>query len=471
MKKFNSLFSIAVFSALFAIFNSTDVSAAAFPSSAITIDYDNQKLIIKESGSQPDMQVYLAVPTIKNKKIKNASGALVSSKVMEASSWDTYDYDNAGGLTIDLSWLNRKKDNFIQLKGDKNSEPITLKFPAVTTKVSASFDTATAVVTMNDTTIKNKPVSITDPIEYRTQYSSWNTYTDKEDLSIYQVRGATLYFRQSAHQNETLNTTCPAPVDTDMVHSDGDKIQVYEAGSLPGTELKVSIKKHAAAPKFTTDYNKHQFNLPKNTEYRIISGSKMSNWIPIGDVSKKINLSDLSANISGYSAILQVRTAATSTKPCSSVSTLAFDMPAELTVHALNGNTPEEILKSDVIYNSIGADADYWDLAVAYVYKEATKQYTGLKFYNMTPDTDEVFVSKNGEVPTSSSKVYTIKAKSPASTNEAVTYIVAKNVGIGDKIYVRKKADVKNKEWSSNFIGVGTVAFDPSIHATLPSGQ
>lgn len=447
------------------ILNGMDASASAIPASAISIDYDAQKLIVKENTNQAtDLQVFYAVPTIKSVNKKATDGTVVKSKVMTASSWDIYDYNKTAGVTIDLSQLNRAKDNYIQLRGDKHADPVTIKIPAVLTKVSAAYTAADAAVTLNDITNKKQPLPlIGKDIEYRTNYGTWNPYSGN-DLSIYQTRGATLYFRVAAHKKEALSTTASSAISSEIVDSNGQGISAYVAGSFPGVELKVVIGKQAAAPNVTVDYGRHQFVLPKNAEYRVVTGNKINSWT-FASVTEamRLNLSDIINQIGNASAVLEVRTAATATKSTSKVKQLDITLPATLDVYTISENVkPGQIVSNNIFFNGLGTGEKDSLLIVGYVYRKAMKQFTGIQFFNTTSDTYEVYISKDGTVPTAASTgIKTIKAKAKSGKADAETYISTAYVNNGDQIYIRKKADTKNKVWSSYFIGLGTVQYTP----------
>lgn len=452
--------------AAFIFSHCTSVLAAEIPASDITIDYDNQKLTVRENAARErDLQIYFTVSSIKAAKLKNDAGATVKKKVMTPSTWDVYDYDPAAGVVIDLSWMNRKKDNYIQLKGNKNTTPVTIKFPAALSKISASFDATNATVSMQNTTNKKQPIVINDaPIEYKTSYGKWNAYQGKDgELSIFQMRGATLQFRLAAHQTEALHITDSSPKISEIVDAGGKGIVIYQAGDLPGIEKKVSIKKRAKAPKISIDYAKHQFTLPKNTEYRVLSDTLTNAWAETGAASRKLNLSELAASINGNTAVLELRTKATTAKPHSASCKVAFTMPSVLPIGTeSSGVAPGQILENDIYYNWVGIADDECDVAVAYVYQESTKKLTGLQFFNTTTDTYEIYVSKNGEVPTPDATVHTIRAKASENESDAETRISTRYVKNGDRIYIRKKAAPKKQVWSSYFAGLGKVDFNDS---------
>lgn len=465
MNQIKKYLSIAVLSAAAFIFsNRISTAAAEIPSADITIDYDNQKLTVQENTAQnKDLQIYVAVPSMKTVKQKNDAGVTVKNKVLAASAWDSYDYDPAKGVDIDLSWINRKKDTYLQIKGNQNADPVTIKFPAALLKVSAVFDPVNATVSMQDITNKKQPVVIKDQaIEYKVPYGKWKTYNGIDgELSMYQVRGASLEFRLAAHDKESLNVTDPVPETAELFDAAGKGILIYEAGNFPGIEKKVKIKKRAASPKAVVDYAKHQFKLSANTEYRVLSQTQKSAWTDFTDPTSRLKLSDLKQYITGDTAILETRKKAAASNSHSASSKLEFAMPSVLPVFTTSPNvSPNQIVESDIIYNSVGSSEDDCDIYVSYVYKESTKQLTGIQFSNTTTQKYEVFISKNGVIPEPDAAVHTIRAKASENDKDAETFISTKYVTIGDKIYIRKKANTKTKEWSSYFAGLGKIDFN-----------
>ncbi|MDD7402620.1 MAG: hypothetical protein SO170_01845 [Butyribacter sp.] len=450
--------------------SSADASAASILTKDVTIDYDKQQLKIAESGTIKDLEVSYAVATVKNVKKKGADGKYVTSKVMSATSWDTFDYKS--GLVIDLSKLNRVKDNYIQLKGDKNTTPLVIKIPAVLTKVSAKFEPVGADVTLFNTTDKKNPVAIAGKtIQYRTTYSGWNTYS-ATDLSIYQASGATLYFRLAASTTQTLSAAASSATATDMVDAEGKAINAYVVGTFPGVESKVVIGKRANAPKVSADYNKHQFTLPKGTEYRVATASKLNAWTAASTTAvTKLNITDISTLVGSLtSATLEVRTAATKTKPESKVCQFAFNMPAETLAKSTNSTANKSDsarLAYDISANYVGASASAKDITVSYVLNAKTKKYTGIKFTNTTADTYQIVIVENGAAAPAAS-VTTLKTVLPGKKNTTTNEITEKETTItlqdNQQVYIRKIGNSKTKEWSSNFEGLGTVKF-PEVTA------
>lgn len=445
-------------------FQEREVQASSIPADAISIDYDAQRLLIKES-TDTDIQIFFNIPKIKTVKKKIANGVTIKQNVLTASTWECYDYDQTNGVAVDLSTLNRIKDNYIQIKGDPADDPVTIKIPAISSKVSASYNVLTDQVVMNDITDKKNPIPIQNrTLEYRVANSGWKTYT-KDNFTYYQVRGVSMYFRLKANPTATLQTSSLTTL-TDIVDADDQEIQAYIVGSFPGKEVKVRIAKQTSAPKVTVDYAKHQFRLPKNTEYRVIAGGKINNWITSDTTGTKLlNLSEISAQIGqNISASLEVRTKSNGTKTASKANRIDFDMPAAAPeVHNVHTADGIDIVDCDIYDSWIGDTQSTSIISTGYRYKQKTKAFQGVCIFSDTPEEYEVYISKNGQLPTAASAVTVIKPKKVSSTsdNDVETLLSASKVKNGDRIYIRKKANAKNKVFSSYFAGLGTVSYDP----------
>ena len=446
------------------LFPGKDVLASSIPAGSISIDYDAQRLVVKES-TNTDLQIYFNIPKIKTVKKKDQSGTVIKQNVLSASTWECYDYDKTKGVTIDLSTLNRAKDNYIQVKGDKAADPVTIKIPAILSKVTAAYDAATDSVTVSDVTDKRNPQPIQNKtLEYKVANSGWKTYAS-DDFSFYQVRGVALTFRIMADQKKALQASALTQL-SDIVDGEGQVVSAYVAGSFPGKEVKIRVAKQAAAPKVTVDYARHQFKLPKNTEYRVIVGNKLNSWVE-SDVSgvKTLNLSELSSLIGkNTSASLEVRTKAAGNKPASKASRVDFDMPAaapEVHTRESGGNTA--IVNRDIYNSWIGTDPNDPAVLTGYRYRQTTKAFQGVCIFTVTPEEYEVYISKDGQPPVAASAVTAVKPKpaSSKSDKDVETLLSATKVKNGDQIYIRRKADVKNKVFSSYFAGFGTVNYQP----------
>lgn len=494
--------------------SSMDASAAAkagpIAAGNIKIDYENQKLIVSNSSTinVNDLQIYYGVATVKvvTKKVPDAENpkkkVTVKQNILSVASWDEYDFSN--NMEIDLSTLNRAKDNYIQVKGSKEMTPITVKIPKVNTKVQAKFDAVAGTVVMNDITNKKAPVAMTDAkLEYRTNYSGWKAYSATEKLSVYQDRGATLYFRVKADTTAVVG----AAVKTDQIRAswDAEEMDIYVGtGTFPGQEVKLAIGKRANAPAVTANYLTQRVNLPKTAEYRLVTAAttaaQLTTWtsvvVPEGTAAK---VTTIPTEVSlAADTTLEVRTKATDTKPASKIKQFAFvakegvpvlkctsgvtnpflstqKTTAAGKVDNTNGkpaNAVAFIRKSDVVKNMVAADANT-DLITA----EYTPTYTNNKktayksmkvtFTNNTSDAYEVVVADADAytgtvVPASDVKgAITIAAGTTSKAGVFAPKKTAVAVKDGQLVFVRKKGVAAKKIWATDFVALGTVVFPP----------
>lgn len=493
--------------------SSMDASAAANNLSAknIKIDYENQKLIIGNDGSNTvkDLQIYYGVGTVKvvTKKIKDPADdtgkkkITVKQNVMTVASWDEYDY--SANMQIDLSTLNRAKDNYIQVKGSGQMTPITIKIPKINTKVQAKFDAVAGTVVLNDITNKKEPKPVTQALEYRTNYGGWKDYATSEKLSVYQDRGATLYFRVKASATKAVGTTT---VTTDAIRSawDAEPMGIVVADSFPGQEAKLAIGKRANAPAVSANYLTQRVNLPSTAEYRLVTATttaaQLGTWtsvvVPEGSKAKTIPTEvSLAADTT-----LEVRTKATDTKPASKITQFAFVAKGAVPVIKCTSvktpflstqkttaagvvntsgtvaNAVKFIREHDVVANIIAADKDTDLITAEYVptYTNAKKtayKSMKIKFTNTTLDAYEIIVA-NADVytgttlPASDVKGAVTVAAATKNAKTGVVTPKATSVAVkdGQMIFVRKKGVAKTGTWATDFIALGTVVF-PTIEA------
>ncbi len=449
-KVLKGMFVLAAVAAVQMGVSAVDASAATIALKDITVDHENQQLKITESSDSKDNQIYVSTATVKNVKTK---GSDVVSKVLTAKTWDTYDYK--AGMAIDLSTLNRAKDNYIQVKGNRFSDPVTIKIPAINSKVNAKFDAINVKVTMNDITNKTAPVAISDVIEYRTQYSNWSTYTaGTTDLTPFQQTGAKLYFRIAATANTKLSAA--AVVKNDVVDADKAAMTVYQVGSFPGKELKVAITKRANAPKIAVNYITRQFTIPKNAQYRINTMAKLGTWSDAMTVATKIDAPETAG-------VIELRVAATTVKAASKSATLDFVARETIVAKSSNTNankTPAARLAYDISANSI-ANA----ITVEYNSKVALGKtvYTGIKLTNATTDVYQVVIADEGTYTAASLPAATVSAKTVAAATSVGGTVTPKTTTIalkdGQQVFIRKMGVAKNQTWSTDFVGLGTVKF------------
>lgn len=427
--------------------------------SNVTIDYANQKLMVSASG---DTEIIFGVSTVKaNKK--------VGGYVINTSSWDVY--ENAGnGVTIDLSSLNRLKDNYVQIMGELNSEPLTIKIPAVNKDLKANFDSLTGKVSV--TNKKKQPADLPNgaEFEYRTQYSDWQSYELTDVLKMYQQRGATLYFRIKASETKRLDTYSQTEI---LKDADGNSVEVKTVDSFPGMELKVAVSKLANAPKISINYVNRTMKVPKGILYRIVlpsNGKTYTNGWKESD-GKTITY-DYGKEAGGYNfgfetlvssgGIVEVKTKATDKKPESKIRRVITvgtkDHMEGCNGWQMTGTT------SSVIYDSFGVYREDYLNAIGdlkYCVKVALEKVVtkGKTTYTMTltNNSTEVYqlIALDTSVPTDNAKAKTI-----AAAKELGQTKVTKITGLkeGQYIFVRFPSSNKNTGvWSSDYTKIGQI--------------
>lgn len=426
--------------------STADVSAAtattnSIAATAVTIDYANQTLTVAETTAK-DLEIGFAIATVKSVKDKSTGKTTNTLASIADSAWEWYDNNGsstkAGSVVIDLSTLSNTKDNYIQIKGDKLTDPLTIMIPAVTSKVKGTYNGYTGVVTLTDTTDKTGATTL-DGLEYRTQYSGWTAYTPgTTDLSKYAYRGATLTFRETA-----AGATKLSAVTTDDITIPGTTIY-YTGASFPGKEVKVKITKLANAPKVTADYVNRVFKLPANCEYRITKSgaSTLGTW-----TEGAAKASTLAADLSTAGTI-EVRTKADATKgkAASKIGKLTYAAQGTVTV---TGTVSSKTVTSGtaanntkLLTNDVSLNQADTDVTCAYDAKK-----TGVTITNGTSAVYQVVISDTTDIPASTAKATKIAA------GKSVTVKAAE----GQYVFIRQVGDAKTGVWSTEYIGLGIV--------------
>ncbi len=433
----------------------------------ITIDYEHQQLIISETSAR-DAEIICEFGT--RRTVTTGRGSSRESRdVCSFYSSDTYDYHY--GMMIDLSFLKREKDNYIRLYGNYSEYPITIKIPAVNTAVKAKFDPVNGIVKMYDYTDKSDVTQFTtEPIEYRNAYGNWqeyiyvaDSYDAYGDLSMYQQRGATLYFRLKAEAAQRLQVVAPNPTYNDVEDVDGEDIPVYETSSFPGKEVKVAIPQLPSAPKVSVDYSRQRVVLPKGTQYRMVAAGNNNDmqWVSAKKAtSLQLELEDLTERFGKKdNSTLEVRYAKTEKNPASKVNRIRIAMGSAPTVHSIKAasvSISKQSIDNSCLHDELGSDA----LVAQYVYNARRKVCTGVRFMNDLEEAYEICAVRGGGTPTPScAGVQTIKAWTEKTNGSAVTTIPISRLKDGSKVFIRRKADLKSKQFSSPWTAFGVVAY------------
>lgn len=417
----------------------------------ITIDYAKQKLILNERNTR-DHEICCEFGT--SKYVRK-----YDTDVCKFYTSFTLDYKD--GLTIDLSTLKREKDNFIRLTGNYREQPTTIMIPAVNTKIKAEFDPVTSSVKMYDNTDKtDAPQYTAEKIEYRTVYSNWTQYEYFDDFDVYdslykyQQRGAILYFRLKAEGAQQLYTTAPKPTSAGVEDENGEDMQVYEALSFPGKEVKLTIPQLPKAPRVRADYNKQLFTLPKGTEYRVVSSRSDMKWTRAKKSTVlQVDLSDLTAKYGADSNItFEARLAQTEDKPASQIYQITASIPEKPKISTIKSSVTadgRQNIDQSCIKDEFGADA----LVAQYVYNEKRQQCQAVNFWTNLDEAYEICAIKGSGEP-SAYQAGIQKLKPYGDTKISVS-----SLRDGSKLYIRRMANAKAKQFSSPWVLYGVISY------------
>ena len=464
IKKILTGFSVAALSAVcsLSVFGTANAAdALAISVSDLTIDYQNQTLLLTENSDNPrmDSKIYVSFPTITTKKVKVSKTETKMVTTVTDKTWSIYDY--AENMAIDLSNCSVAKDSYIHIKGNANEKPVLIKIPKVLSTTTAVFQPSDATVVINDVTDKKNPVPLDidkadQQVQCSTTYGMWIRYKTNTDLSYYQELGTTLRFRVSGSSSSKLSTSTEEVLGQD---ADGEDILAYVAdGHFAGKEMKVKIPKKANGPSIKVDYVNGTMTIPVTCEYRVnkLSVDKPTNGEfqkvtpPEGSKVSTIllDVADLGAN--SAAGVLDVRVAATDTKSASKITEVPFEQRRSLKTVTTDGsdvNENTDILKT-VISNP--QDSDIRDIEFTGYTKKSGKDY--LYVWNNTTDIYQVVIVRDGK------ELKAINIKAGTSYNGKILPTTTNvNVMNGDLLYVRKSAVAKQKIWATQNKLVGKV--------------
>lgn len=213
----------------------------------------------------------------------------------------TWDLVDPSGV-VDISTLLSSKEVTIYFKGNKDATPVEKILQAENSAIQVSYKITSGVGKI-EYTPSNQPV------EYRKGANGqWRTATNNMATAIYEVKGATLYFRT------------PATVDK-------------RAGKM----VTVKISKRPAAPSVKLDLSKLCITGLKSgeTEYRVGDSTTWQKFTALDSKTNYIDLRSLlvtstEANTPIPAGIIELRTIGTDKKVYSSVKVI--EVPLQPTV-------------------------------------------------------------------------------------------------------------------------------------------
>lgn len=460
---------LALAGAAFAVgWNTSEAEAAKTFGSTnviITVDYDQQTMCIKDNGKDAQLQVGVAAY---KKAAKNKDAYLT------VPAWELYDNTvGDGGVIIDLSRLKNTNDNYIEIKGNNNSEPIAILFPKVEKGVIASYNAKIGQVEVySSAAAKREGDPITEGLEYRTATGRWNIIEDMgdHDISRYQQGGATLYYRVGAqYDGSSVSGQAEVRLDVQDAQEEIGGVPLIVAGSFAGVEKKVTVPRLANGPKIAVNYATGQFSLGVGQEYRtfdadIETASSLSriDFTPIDEDAGKAQMTSLDLR---KPFILELRKAAVEEKSLATKVTQLVCKKQGVTSGCFEDDFPDKtfdivnrttsggrisVVTDDELVTEDGEEAEPIGQMELYgEYNPVNKKYT-LNIYNYNEIYGyDIIVMDAKEIPDGDTKKYTGVAKKTTKLKKIT-------VSGDDKIvYVRRQANTALKSWRTEWVPVG----------------
>ncbi len=437
----------------------SEASAATLPEDGVEIDCNNQKLTVVEDAAwqlknsdATDREILCGVSTYK------AATATREASIKTAS-WEVYETttraDGAKTVTIDLSSLNRAKDNYLQIRGDKNTDPITIMIPKINSSIKAKFDALAGTVGV----VKTKATDTTDisgyAYEYRTQYSDWTDFSLTDSLEMYQMRGAVMYIRVKA--SETVDISDCTQADREMIAG----FEVCKVGNFPGKELKFTVPKRPNAPKIAANYTANTVTIPRNAQYRINlpDAAGLGSWQSANtDTSMKLDLTKAEyAELYAKGGDIEAQTVATATKPASRIARLT--VKAQETVKTVNADaavTADSLIGTSKVVSEAGDEIISVEAMTPVKDRNGAITSYKLKFKNKSAAVYQVVVTADDSVPAfNAAGIKTIAAATTTTPEKTVTLTGFKP---DQYVYIRKAGNNGQSAWTTAYVLLGKVA-------------
>jgi hypothetical protein len=428
-----------------------DADAASIAPAKISVNAGAQTLTVSETD---DTEVLVGYGTVKTQNSKDVLA-------IKSTDWDVYDV-SGGSVTVDLSHIKTNKDSYIQVKGNKNDDAVTIKVKAANNSLKLDKP---------DYSVDNPKIKFKsgnnegETYELRSAANdSWTSFSSVEttDLSKYLDRGATLYVRTKASENGALGQSEAKVVYPDKA-SDITSPVYDKVGDnfiqFAGKEVKLSVAKRANGPKLAADYAKGLLTLPKSTQARILKsandystnvawqdGTEQKNKAEITVGDDKIKFGDTTDNI------IEARTKATASKPASRVASLK--VPAIETLYQRVAGAASTVSGGSI------DNAELHEISggALKVTAKTDSKYTlekGGKVVFTNSDADNGFeiamVAKDTD-PTTLTKFTSLKAGANKTAN-----LSTKKEDVGKYVYIRRAGDKKKATWPTKFVYLGTV--------------
>lgn len=362
IKKFKLIIPLSILFALVMICN----SGFAFGASSVTIatvDYKDENVIVNNNDNS---KIYFAT---ENDAARNM--------------WELIPADAGATTAIDFSWVAPTTEQAIVIKGEDNVQSrVVLKERARRLDVSISYDKMSGLAKtdtiarllniMSSAGTGESPIDYTDLEWKKGENGSWK---DTSLLTVallekLQIKGADLYFRIKAVNDETSATNFP----------DGT------GGRRISKEVRLRVTKKASPVVVGIDGEEFTANIRYGKEYRASYGGITTNWVKVTDRSVRhvalkevVNNSRDGLTANFPSMIIEIRDYATAKAASSKITEIQLKEQRILTGDIKTTPVPEGADKTDSsIYMSYNGSASV-SITIPSASSENPYQYTIVK--------------------------------------------------------------------------------------------
>lgn len=422
----------------------------------ITVDAATQTVTINKDvlGDGKNRQIYFGIPKV---SVKDNKGTVTAP-----TKWDVYDTvgSSSSDLVISLASLKNTVDNYIQIKGSADADPVTILIPKAE-KYKAAFDpTATNALTVTNAKkdSSGKYPAYTGATEYRTQYGSWKAASlSGNPFAAYQEQGATLYLRVPASSTTDLASVTGVTyamkkkkaTDTPVT------VDVKKAASFASAEFKVSIKKRADAKAVKVDFVKNTLSLQKGYAYRV------SPIDELGDGEYKGGKSDNNVDFEKPATVdITESLLASEAEAMIEQKQVAKTTGDKKTIESKVAQLKVERAKTPVLTGTIASNDAKVDTDVTLKISDDKKKLT---FENATNTIYQVYLKKQSTDPTvtdSKAKWTDLKAQSVKGSKVKNGNLTIKLPTSDADLYIRVKGNAKEYTFSSLALSLGKVKYD-----------
>lgn len=493
--------------------------------SAVSVDASNG--VLTATAGDDAKEILVGTGKVKIKKGE-------STGTITVSSWDVYE-PTEKKINVDLSKLKNTVDNYLVLQTNKSDGKVAIvKIPVKAKYTKVKYDAGRAVLqagygaTSKDAALEDLTfetgagsgdtspggtINKAEELEYRTAYSQWFGMTDtqkKLDLKLYQENGTQLYIRLKAEGSKDLSGD---PDGTEKLAYDNQTaIGVYQAPSLPGKEVKVTIAAKAKGPTISADFTSGTVKIPKKTEYRLLgednkfvpealekptesdsciyyyraaTDGKAQSIDSVFTAAAGTGTAALDDTKTEKTAVLEVRKAATAKKAASKWTRLEIKTLEDMGKYVTVGDkTLEEITtrkntaKTDPskeykgqgiilskVYEGDKTSEANSVFAIAYTKSKTTNTVCdSIQITNKGVNDYEIYIG-TADPNTTTDKIKKTKVSGKGTRTEKVTKIT--KLADLSQIWIRRAGDKKNKVWATTWTELGVIDYD--IPATTPA--